>query len=305
MKICAIVVTFNRINFLERCLGALLSQIIPLDKIIVVDNCSTDNTIQVLKDRWLPLHKKIELVSLKENLGGAGGFYTGMSKGVEEKIFDYFWLMDDDGFPSKNCLEQLLPYAHNNRVVGPVVATDSCDDMLCFPVRIPGTVRILTTLTEFQEQFKNIVTDMLLPFNGTLIPSNIIKIIGFPRKEYFIWGDEIEYSLRIKKYKFEIATIPDAVFHHPRFSNAGTPMLFGKLRFNNPSQDLKLYCLVRNASKTYLDYKGPFYAFLFIMKVLWFYSFTRPNAKRFVIALHGVFDAISGNFKNHYKFLKK
>lgn len=304
MSVCAIVVTYNRIKYLERCLQSLLRQTVPVEKIIVIDNCSTDLTVEVLHERWLPRFGCIELLQLPENLGGAGGFYAGMQRGIESGC-DYLWLMDDDGYPSDNCLEKLLPYAKKDRVVGPIIATDSQDDLLCIPARIPGTFEVLLTLSEFQQKFSEIAEDLLFPFNGTLLPKEIPLKIGLPRKEYFIWGDEIEYNLRIQREQYQVATVAQAVFHHPRANDAGTPMFFGKLRFNNPAQDLKLYCLVRNASRTYLDYKGSVYALLFVVKVMWFYMFTQPSLRRLKIVISALLDSVRGNFQGHKLYLKK
>ena len=122
---------------------------------------------------------------------------------------------------------------------------------------------------------------------------------------YLIWGDEIEYNLRIQREQYQVATVAQAVFHHPRANDAGTPMFFGKLRFNNPAQDLKLYCLVRNASRTYLDYKGSVYALLFVVKVMWFYMFTQPSLRRLKIVISALLDSVRGNFQGHKLYLKK
>ena len=304
MKICAIVVTYNRVKFLERCLNALVKQTVPIDKILIVDNCSSDGTVARLNTAWLSKYPQIQLVQLQENMGGAGGFYAGMRKGVDSD-FDYLWLMDDDGFPQVDCLEKLLRYAGSEKVIGPIVATDTFDGLLCFPVRLPGSMKVFSELKEFQHELPGQVKGLLLPFNGTLIPRSIPEKIGYPRKEYFIWGDEIEYSLRVKKYGYSIETISEAVFYHPRAKNAGTPMFFGKLRYNDPPQDLKLYCFVRNAFRTYLDYKGCVYAFLFLIKIFWFYLFTKPSYKKLKIALCALYDSINGNFDRHRYFIKK
>lgn len=44
------------------------------------------------------------MITLPENMGGAGGFHEGIKYAFEHG-FDYIWLMDDDGFPAETCLE--------------------------------------------------------------------------------------------------------------------------------------------------------------------------------------------------------
>jgi len=72
-----------------------------------------------------------------------------------------------------------------------------------------------------------------------------LKKISFPLKEYFIWGDDMEYTARMKNYGVEIASIVDAYFYHPKDESLGTPMFFNKLHFNDTPSKLKLYCMCR------------------------------------------------------------
>ena len=71
MKINCVVVTYNRLSLLKECLSALENQTYPIQRIVIVDNCSTDGTSEFLDSltdtRYLIIHSK-------ENIGGAGGF---------------------------------------------------------------------------------------------------------------------------------------------------------------------------------------------------------------------------------------
>ena len=78
MKIATIIVTYNRIELLKKSISAHLSQSKQSDVILVVNNASTDGTaiyLSELENRF----KNIRVVNLKENTGGAGGFYHGLS----------------------------------------------------------------------------------------------------------------------------------------------------------------------------------------------------------------------------------
>ena len=70
-------------------------------------------------------------------------------------------------------------------------------------------------------------------------------------KEYFIWGDEREYTMRAEAYSANILTVIDALFYHPIASSISELMFFGKLRFNNAHSDLKQYCFCRNTIATF------------------------------------------------------
>ena len=74
--ICAVVVTYNRKQMLVECVEALLNQTIKPDKILVLDNASTDGTKDLLIEK--DLFDKIVYKRLKNNMTAAGGFYWEM-----------------------------------------------------------------------------------------------------------------------------------------------------------------------------------------------------------------------------------
>lgn len=121
-SVCAVVVTFNRKELLTKCISSLLDQTLKLQTIIIVDNNSTDKTEELLLQegyiKSLPDTKqksvqektiqevKLRYIRLPENMGGAGGFYEGVKTAYEDN-YDWIWIMDDDAFPTKTCLENL------------------------------------------------------------------------------------------------------------------------------------------------------------------------------------------------------
>ena len=99
MKITAVVVTFNRLELLKQGIECLRKQQ-KLTGIIVVNNGSTDGTRE-----WLNAQPGL-LVVHQDNVGGSGGFYTGIERAYSEGA-DWIWCMDDDVFPRPDCLDRL------------------------------------------------------------------------------------------------------------------------------------------------------------------------------------------------------
>src|SRR5437588_9567672 len=99
MDVCTVVVTYNRSALPSHCLAALRTQTHPIDRIIVVDNASTDDTPDVLRD--------CEHVRLDANAGSAGGFAAGLEAAWRTGC-GWIWLMDDDVQPAADALELLL-----------------------------------------------------------------------------------------------------------------------------------------------------------------------------------------------------
>ena len=103
MNIIAVVVTYNRLNLLKRNIGCL-KQNKPVSSIVVVNNGSTDGTTEWLKEQT-------DLIVIHQsNVGGAGGFCTGMEYAYRAGA-DWVWCMDDDVFPRADCLDELLAEA--------------------------------------------------------------------------------------------------------------------------------------------------------------------------------------------------
>ncbi|MEJ7665194.1 MAG: glycosyltransferase [Hymenobacter sp.] len=78
--IAAVLVTYNRIADLKICLDSLRRQTRPLNRIFVINNGSTDGTAE-----WLATQTDLA-VTTQANLGGAGGFATGIQTGYERRL---------------------------------------------------------------------------------------------------------------------------------------------------------------------------------------------------------------------------
>lgn len=206
MRICAIIVTYNRLNLLKRCISALIKQTKKIDTIIVVNNDSNDGTTQWLNDQ-------LNIVKIHQaNLGGSGGFNRGCLYALENK-YDFAWLMDDDGFPVETALEHLLDIPKIGLAVANSLVVDENEIKLSFPLWYLGNK--LNLVEEIQGLNIDYLVGKINPFNGTLIPIEVMKIIGVPHGDMFIWGDESEYMTRILKNNIQIVTVIKSIFKHP------------------------------------------------------------------------------------------
>jgi GT2 family glycosyltransferase len=199
--VIAVVVTFNRQNLLSNCVDALRRQTRPIDKILVINNGSVDST-----ETWLESQQDIEFFTQK-NTGSGGGFNTGI-KLAYEKGYDWVWLMDDDGFPKEDALENLLEGAEE-KICLRNCAVINKDDKRSFVWKTGKH----STIDKVNEE---IIHNYAHPFNGTLLHKDLIQKVGFPKKELFIWGDESEYYHRIiSKFKIPFYTKTNSIHYHP------------------------------------------------------------------------------------------
>lgn len=305
VDVIAVVVTHNRKKLLLRCLRAIFFQTSKVTKVIVIDNASSDGSkdfIFATNELSEEERQKILWFTLEKNLGGAGGFSLGVEKAFALNS-DFLWLMDDDGYPSENCLSELLRFASDFSFISPVVLSDKDKNSLSFPLRLRGSLKILENLADVRGLESNIIQGVVAPFNGTLISSDLIARIGYPDKNFFIWGDEVDYTERARAAGAKIFTVSNSLYFHPKGQNVGNPMFFGLVRFNEPNSQIKLYCYCRNNVYNLRRYSGVIKAALFTIKVLWYYTLTKFNKKGLSIAFRGLKDGISGNFQNHLNYI--
>ncbi|WP_346290802.1 glycosyltransferase family 2 protein [Sphaerothrix gracilis] len=220
-KVAAVVVTFNRKALLIRCLELLQQQTRTVDKIIVIDNASSDGTPDLLQDKGYLDNSQIDYVRLPANTGGAGGFHEGMKR-AHTAGYDWLWLMDDDGYPAPNCLEKLLTVSDRFEVIGSTVLSTEDASKLALKLRIldaHGNFAIRQYIQTYEQLLAaapgGIYSGFANFFNGVLINKEIVEQIGYVQKELFIWGDEYEYFIRIKQTNYKIATKSDAFYYHP------------------------------------------------------------------------------------------
>lgn len=193
-KIAAIVVTYNRCELLKECISALQASAVPVE-IIIVDNASTDNTEETVQ-ALLPVGG-ISYFNTQKNIGGAGGFNFGMKKAYELG-FDYFWLMDDDTIVEPETLSALLKadeaLAGNYGFLSSLALwKDGTDCYMNY-----HTIAMDWNL-EKQRIRDGIVKVQTATFVSFFTTRQVAEKVGLPISEYFIWGDDTEYSGRIAR----------------------------------------------------------------------------------------------------------
>lgn len=213
MKILAAAVTYNRKSLLERCILALKSQTYSDFEILVINNGSTDGTSDWLAENGIPY-------ITQENSGGAGGFYRAVEEGLAGK-FDWIWCMDDDGYPDRSALSELINYcSEDTACINSLVVSDQDSARICFHLPyVKNGNPVLKRPMKSLEELKNHSEDgRTVPFgsffNGTLISLDYVRKAGNVRKEFFIWGDEVEYAWRLMKFG-KVITVLSALHFHP------------------------------------------------------------------------------------------
>ncbi len=206
-KVCAVIVTYNRKELLRECLKAVLGQTRPPDHVLVVDNASTDGTLEMLREEF----PEAEVLHLPRNLGGAGGYKAGMAHAHSGAPEVWLWLMDDDTIPEKEALAALLRAKDTfERIKGysPLFLGSACrwKDGAPHLMNWPGFFK-------GERDFFRLAREGLLPaehltFVSLLVHPKVIPQYGLPLEDFFLWGDDTEFVGRVtSRHKEAVAAL--------------------------------------------------------------------------------------------------
>ena len=216
MKILAAIVTYNRRALLERCIDHVRSQNRPPDRLLVINNSSPDDTIEMLN------RKRVDHVT-QPNVGSAGGWRRALDSALEGG-FDATWLMDDDGFPAPDALAQLeATLKPGIACASSVVVREHDRSRFVFPFPVLNSRglpvlfaerRKLHTLGELEAMAKDGCYPFAHLFNGALVRTDVLRHIGNVDDRFFLMGDEVDFFMRMRRHG-EVVSNLRAYHYHP------------------------------------------------------------------------------------------
>ncbi len=300
MNYAVIIVTRNAINRIGKLLTAILQQVLPPEKIIVVDNASNDGTAEFCKNIDI---SNLIIIQNSENTGGAGGFFTGMRTFLSTGI-QYAWIFDDDAVPLHPESSSKLFFfmeRYSLKVAGSLIIDEENHSKTAFEYKTPNGC--LVNVNDICKS--EIIWDEVKFFNGVLIDREVISLCGFPRVELFIRGDEAEYRRRIRNFGYKMATTTEVFVQHPSsvkeyFNFLGAKVWYSDSRF-------KRYFTYRNRALLLSENGYYFKIAKKFSRTLLFNTFVAQDFNAIIDCCKGYFDGIlkntNGNNSKTYKEL--
>jgi len=221
-KVGIIIVTYNSSRELLSNLEAVTKQTYKNYKVYIVDNCSNDQTLNLINNYLKNSSISIKLITNSTNAGYAGGNNIGIKKSISEGC-EYSFILNPDMILDKHCLELLVNRIKNNSsiaCVGPIVLYNQNNN--------ENTIQVYGVLADFKSQKKtqlymNRTLDSDIPeelfvdyVNGgaMLIRNDILMKAGFFEEKYFMYNDELDLAHRLKIKDYKYLVIKKAVVHH-------------------------------------------------------------------------------------------
>jgi len=220
------IVNWNAGNYIIECLKSIIDTINNVTYLIyVVDNNSTDNSVERIKKSF----PHVNIIENTENIG----YSRAHNQVISLAISKYILLINPDCVVTENAIEQMIGYmeSHTNSglTVCKVVSPDGNDESV--NVSSPGVY------SEFKKEamvcfypFNSIISKYILKSNNInySIPKEIyfirgpflfirmemLKNIGLLEESYFLFYEELDLCIRIKKYGWNIDYIPGSIVYH-------------------------------------------------------------------------------------------
>lgn len=202
MDVSVVIVNYNTADIIENCINSVLTQKNINFEIIVVDNNSQDNSIEKLEK----MGNKIKLIKNTNNLG----FGKANNQGFELSTGKYIFLLNPDAVLNQaDDLKKLIDYMENNKnygVIGPCVMKDH---QITQPqMSYPGQKYLTKTFEKLVGGIAWIIGACML------IRCEVYKTINGFDEDYFLYGEEADFCLRVRRAGWLIGTVPEIVIHH-------------------------------------------------------------------------------------------
>lgn len=226
LRLVAVVVAHNRLAHLKETLRALLeAPDTRLAAILVVDNASDDGT-----GEWLATLRdpRLHVLHSSANLGGAGGFETGLRHAVAELSPDWLVVMDDDARPAPGVLAAFhnLDLDDWDAIAGAAFHPDGSICEMNRPTYNPFWHRriLLRSLVGGGRDAFHLGTEEYratgvrrvdgASFVGLFLKATVFERAGFPEGRLFLYGDDAIFTMRMTRAGHRIGFCPSLRFEH-------------------------------------------------------------------------------------------
>ncbi|MDN3985558.1 glycosyltransferase [Lactiplantibacillus plantarum] len=197
---------------------------------------------------------KLVVVNEKDNLGGAAGFNHGIKRAMLLNA-DGIWVMDDDTIPDETTLTKLIDARKN------VESEFESWGVLASNVRwVDGSAALMNVPQAGkpwnQSSLPNLISISHSSFVSMYINAKAIRRLGLPISDFFIWGDDVEFSERIARVYPSFCVTNSNVLHKMAENQKVDILTDNKGRIPRYFYDVrnKIYIAKKSGSKACLKY---------------------------------------------------
>jgi len=211
MKIFVIIVTYNGMQWYERCFTSLRESVVPVET-IVIDNASTDGTATYIHEHF----PEIILIENKENVGFGRANNQGMRYALDHGC-EYVFLLNQDTWIKPNVLSVMLPIAQQHPECGIFSPMHIMADEKSLYIEIEDgkTDHANALLSDcYFQTLKDIYLFNYVNAAAWLIPRATLELVGGFDPIFFAYGEDDNYLQRLKYFGKSVGLIPKAQIIH-------------------------------------------------------------------------------------------
>jgi GT2 family glycosyltransferase len=267
-KVSIVVVNWNGKDVLRNCLASIEKLAYPISEVIVVDNGSTDDSVEMLRREY---PGQIYLIALEKNFGAPKGRNVGVTRAVDTGV-DFVFCLDNDLTIAPDAITRLLEVTRRDSRIAMVGALilrmDKPDIIFSAGHVINWKQNLVGTLGSGQKltgQFKDIWDVHYVGSGAVLIRSDYIRRHGMFDESYIGYGyEDTEYGYRAINLGYRVVCCADARTWHQPHSGIGRYSFRKKyLETRNAVRFIKRYGTIANWLK-YLGFVIPGFAYAFV-----------------------------------------
>lgn len=203
-KVVVIIVTYNGSKWLNKCLQSLQQSVLPIS-VIAVDNASTDNSVQILKQ-----FSFVEVIQSETNLGFGKANNIGIKKALEEN-FDYCFLLNQDTWIETDTIQNLVKVAEQNQKFG-----------IISPMHFsPDEVSLDANFEMYWKRKTSSISSEVdeVPFVNAaawLLSRKVIEKVGYFEPMFDHYGEDRNYADRVHYHGFKTVIVQNSKIYHDR-----------------------------------------------------------------------------------------
>jgi len=204
-KIAVVIVTFNGAIWIKKNLNSLLNSNYPID-IIIVDNASTDETINIVKQ-----FKAIELIQNKSNLGFGKANNIGIDWAIK-KGADAIFLLNQDTWIYENTISNLAEALFENPNLGIVSPIHYSAD----EITLDENFNTYFNRFKIVEDSESLRIVSFINAAAWLVSKECFSKTGYFDPIFNHYGEDRNFCERVKYHGFNIAVVKNAAICHDR-----------------------------------------------------------------------------------------
>ena len=210
MKTTGIVIcNYNKCDYVLGCIQSVLESKTDDYDLYVVDNASTDDSVEKIQELY---GDRLNLIVNEENLGGSGGFNTGIRK-VVSAGYKYVWCLDNDVLVDEEALPYLVKFLDEHEETGMVGSKvyhmENPDYVQQFGITIDFNELCVEAkyLNEFEDgTMPEVVYSDAVAACSVLVRTSLIKEIGPMPEANFLYWDDTEWGYRCNRAGYKVAS---------------------------------------------------------------------------------------------------